>query len=335
LRIEGKRVLVTGGAGFIGGHLVERLAQSNDVTVLDDFTVGTEENIRSADHPVRVLRADVRDPAPVGEAVQQADVVFHLAAVNLRESITDPVHNHLVNDLGTLNLLLAARECSLERFVCISSSEVYGSARWTPMDEDHPTLPTTPYGASKLAAEALALSFHCTYGLPAVVVRPFNAYGPRGHVDGPSGEVIPRFVRRAMAGKPLVIFGDGMQTRDFTWVEDTVHGILLAAECDELVGGRVNIARGESVRILQVAQLVMQLVGSTVPIEHHPERPGDVRRQRAGVDRAQSVLGFAAAVGIEEGLTRYVEWVRAEPRSGFSGQGSEEVMNWALAPASC
>jgi UDP-glucose 4-epimerase len=317
VRIEGKRVLVTGGAGFVGGHLVELLAQSNDVTVLDDFSVGSEYNLSDVPGRIRVMRADVRDRESVVAALNQVDVVFHLATINLRASIADPELNHSVNDLGMLNLLLAARESSLERLVCVSSSEVYGTAKSTPMDEDHPTIPTTPYGASKLAAEGMAFAFHHTYGLPVVVTRLFNSYGPREHADGLSGEVIPRFVRRAMAGEPLVIFGDGIQGRDFTWVQDTVCGILLAAESDELVGDCVNIARGEAVTILRIAHLIKDVVGSAAPIEHQPARPGDVRWQQAGVGRARDVLGFTAGVGIEEGLARYVEWVRANDQAAF------------------
>jgi UDP-glucose 4-epimerase len=322
LRIDGKRVLVTGGAGFVGGHLVELLARSNDVTVFDDFSVGSDDNLRDAPKPVRVLRGDVRDLASVAAAMEQVDVVFHLAAICLRASISDPTLNHVVNDLGTFNVLLAARESTLERLVCVSSSEVYGTAKWTPMDEDHPTIPTTPYGASKLAAEGMAFAFHHTYGLPVVVTRLFNSYGPREHADGLSGEVIPRFVRRAMAGEPLVIFGDGMQARDFTWVQDTVRGILVAAECDDLVGGSVNIARGEAVSIVRLAHLVNQLVGSRAPIQHQPARPGDVRLQQASVKRARTVLGFTAGVRLDEGLARYIEWARANDgvsvRSGVS-----------------
>ncbi len=186
MKIAGKRVLVTGGAGFVGSHLVDLLAPANEVTVLDDMSVGTPSNLSSSPH------------------------------VNVLTAIPDPMASHLVNDLGTLNLLLAARDSSLQRFVYVSSSEVYGSAMRVPMDEQHPLNPATPYAAAKLAGEAYALSFHRTYGVPATVVRPFNVYGPREHVDGTSGEVIPRFVARAMADKPLVVFGDGLQRRSVT-----------------------------------------------------------------------------------------------------------------------
>jgi UDP-glucose 4-epimerase len=334
MKIAGKRVLVTGGAGFIGSHLVDHLAFSNQVTVLDDFSVGDEQNLTRARRRIEVLRADVRDPVSARAAVKDADVVFHLAVVCLRSSIADPLRSHLVNDLGTLNLLLAARESNVERFVYVSSSEVYGSAKRVPMDEDHPLNPTTPYAASKLAGEAYALSFHRTYGFPAMVVRPFNVYGPREHLDGPSGEVIPRFVAWAMGGQPLVVFGDGLQTRDFTWVGDTVRGIVLAAECDELVGGCVNVARGQEVSVLRVARLIQEIVGTHVPVQHLAERPGDVRRHFSGVERAQTLLGFSARVGIEDGLERYIDWARTMRAPGLGGCEGVEVRNWQLAPTS-
>jgi UDP-glucose 4-epimerase len=328
VKIEGKRVLVTGGAGFIGSHLVDLLAPVNDVTVLDDFSVGTMANLREVESRVRVLQADVTDAAAVARAVAQSQVIFHLAVVCLRVSIGDPMRSHLTNDLGTLNLLMAARNSSIERIVHVSSSEVYGNARWVPMDEDHPLDPTTPYGASKAAADAYALSFHHTYGMPVTVVRPFNSYGPREHLHGPSGEVIPKFVARALAGKPLLVFGDGLQTRSFTWVADVVRGIKLAGECDALVGSAVNIARPEEVSILAVAHHVRRLLGGEVQIVHREPRPGDVRRHIAGVDRARRLLGFSAGVGIEEGLTRYLAWVRSVAEEPNGRLERDQELNW-------
>jgi len=332
VKVEGKRVLVTGGAGFVGSHLVDLLAPSNEVTVLDDFSVGTRANLSSSPQ-TNVLHADIRDVDAIEGAVKQSDVIFHLAVVCLRVSIPDPMASHDVNALGTLNVLLAARDSALQRFVYVSSSEVYGTAHHVPMEERHPLNPMTPYAAAKLAGEAYALSFHRTYGLPATVVRPFNVYGPRAHAEGASGEVIPRFVARAIAGKPLVVFGDGLQTRDFTWVGDTVRGIVKAAECDELVGDCINIARGHEVSVVDIARLVWELTGTRSPIQHQPDRPGDVRRHFAGVERARSLLGFTATVGIEEGLARYVDWVKSQPDRLDSGLEAEEARNWQLAAA--
>src|SRR2546428_14105677 len=291
MKIVGKRVLVTGGAGFVGSHLVDLLSHTNQVTVLDDFSVGERENLAAAVRPPRVVTADVRDRGALDDVVRDVDVIFHLAVVCLRVSIPDPMASLLVNDLVTLNLPPAAPDSAVQRFVYVSSSEVYGSAKRTPMDESHPLNPMTPYAAAKLAGEAYALSFHRTYGLPATVIRPFNVYGPRAHAEGASGEVIPRFVARAIAGKPLVVFGDGLQTRDFTWVGDSVRGILVAAECDELVGDCVNIARGQEVRVLDIAPVVQELLGTRTQVQHQDGRPGDVRRHFARVERARALLG--------------------------------------------
>ncbi|HEX4215173.1 MAG TPA: GDP-mannose 4,6-dehydratase [Candidatus Dormibacteraeota bacterium] len=329
MRIQGKRVLVTGGAGFIGSHLVELLAIDNDVTVVDDLSAGSLDNIAHIPS-VLFIEGDIRERSSIEPAVADAEVIFHMAVVCLRVSIPDPMAAHLVNDLGTLNLLMAARAHGVERFVYCSSSEVYGTAERPAMDEGHPLNPTTPYGAGKLAGEAYSLSFEKTYGLPVTVVRPFNSYGPREHAEGASGEVIPRFVGWALAGQPLPVFGDGRQTRDFTWVGDTARGIKMAAEHDPLVGRVINIARGEEVEILRIAELIRELV-APVPIEHRDPRPGDVRRHCADVTLARKELGYEAPIGIEEGLRRYVEWVKAQPAQSWTAR--EGAANWQAEPS--
>jgi UDP-glucose 4-epimerase len=328
VKLEGKRILVTGGAGFIGSHLVEDLAQDNQVTVFDDFSVGEEENLASVADRITVRRGDVANAAEVEQAVRGHDVVFHLAVVCLRAVINDPMLGHRVNELGTLNVLLSARANDVQRFIYCSSSEVYGTAQESAIGEDHPLSPQTPYAAGKLGGEAQALSFWRTYGLPVTVVRPFNTYGPRAHLEGASGEVIPKFVARAMAQWPLVVFGDGLQTRDFTWVSDVARGIRMAAAYDGLVGDRINIARGEEVSILQLAELVREVTGQEVIIENRPDRPGDVRRHLASVARSHSLLGFSAHVDIREGLQRYVEWVREMRPDPLVWLQREEVLNW-------
>ena len=326
MNLAGKRVLITGGAGFIGSHLVRELAPASDVIVIDDFSTGRRENLAGVPG-LTVLEADVCDPSTFRDVLEEVDVVFHLAVRCLRSSIGDPLGAHQVNTVGTLNVLLAASAARIERFVYVSSSEVYGDAVSTPMDEDHPLNPRTPYAASKLAGEACARSFMRTYGLPVVVVRPFNAYGPRSHLDGPSGELIPRFVARAAAGLPLAVFGDGHQTRNFTWVEETAAGIRLAGETDALVGETVNIAHEQPVSVLEIAHLVRELLGSSAPIVHRCERPGDVHCQHAGTRRAVDVMGFKAAVSIEEGLHRYITWVQSQAEPTL--RAPEEVVNWS------
>ncbi len=326
------RILVTGGAGFIGSHLVDALAsRSDEIVALDDLSVGSRANLErhARNQRVGVIEGDIRDAGVCREAVRGCDVVYHLAVQCLRVSLSDPHLVHDVNATGTLNLLAAARDEGIRRFIYCSSSEVYGNGTRVPMAEDHPLVPTTPYGASKLAGEAYARSFQLTYGLPVTVVRPFNTYGPRAHFAGPYGEVLPRFLVRAMNDLPLVIFGDGKQTRDFTYVDDTIAGLVAAARSDELVGGVVNIARGEEVSIERLARIVLESVGKPkLAIEHQPARPGDVRRHFADTALARRVLGFAASTGIVDGVRRYADWLARTSADPAELLAREQVVNW-------
>ncbi len=326
------RILVTGGAGFIGSNLVDALvAETRDeIVVMDDFSTGTRANLSRHDGRGRVVvvEGDIRDEARVREVMRGVDLVYHLAVQCLRVSIGDQYLVHTVNATGTLNLLIAAREADVSRFVYCSSSEVYGTALRVPMDEEHPLAPTTPYGASKLAGEAYARSFHLTYGLPVVVARPFNTYGAREHFEGAYGEVIPKFAVRALNGAPLVVFGDGDQTRDFTEVQDTVRGLMLAATTDAAVGDVVNIARGEEVSINEIARLVLEAVGAKGTIEHAEPRPGDVRRHVADTRKARELLGFEARTGIREGIGRYVGWLRGSTDDVREMLSREVLFNW-------
>ena len=326
------RVVVTGGAGFIGSHVVDQLiADGRDVTVIDDFSTGREENL--ADHRSEprlcVERADITDEDAMRRLLRGADTVYHLAVQCLRLSLYEPAYVHETNATGTLNLCIAALEHDVRRFVYVSSSEVYGSARRVPMREDHPLNPTTPYAASKLAGESYALAYAHTHKLPAIVVRPFNAYGPRAHHEGASGEVIPRFALRVMAGMPPVIFGDGQQTRDFTWVEDTAAGIVRAADCDRLIGRTVNIAFGQEVTIQRIAELILEALGrDDIGIVREESRPGDVRRHFADTRRARRLLDFAPTVAIEDGIPRYVGWLRERVADPSRLVQEQDVINW-------
>lgn len=327
------KILVTGGGGFIGSNLVDALAQrgTDEILVVDDFSTGSRENLaQHASNPrVHVVELDIRDKARVRDVMRGVEMVYHLAVQCVRVSIRDPYLVHEVNATGTLHLLTAALDEQINRFVYCSSSEVYGTAQSVPMDELHPLVPTTPYGASKLAGETYARSFYLTYGLPVTVVRPFNTYGPREHFEGPYGEVIPKFVVRALNDAPLVLFGDGTQTRDFTHVSDTVWGLIAAGECDRLIGDVVNIARGQEVSVNELAQIVLESVPqSKSNIEHQEPRPGDVHRHYAGIAKARAVLGFEPRVEIHEGVRQYVDWLRRsefDPRQMLS---QERLRNW-------
>jgi UDP-glucose 4-epimerase len=330
LRIDGSGVLVTGGAGFIGSHVVDALLDRGcRVRVVDDFSVGKEENLTAArERGAEVRVADIRDESAMREAVEGVDVVMHLACSDLRMSLIDPWMSHNVNGGGTLALLEACKDAGLARFVYCSSSEAYGSAKVAPMSEQHPTEPTTVYGASKLVGEWYSLSYWETHRLPALVVRPFNTYGPREHHEGVRGEVIPKMALRALNGRAPVIFGDGRQTRDFTYVTDTVRGLILAAECDQLVGGIVNIAYGSEVSIARIAELIAEVCAPGMKPEFQESRPADVRRHYADIDLARRVLGYDPEVDIETGIPRYVAWLRAEHEDLAALLAEDVERNW-------
>ena len=330
--MSARRVLVTGGAGFIGSHLVDALvARGDDVIVVDNLSVGSRENL--AHHAptgrVHLEVADVLDKPAMATLMRGIDTVFHLATQCVRLSLSDPELVHRVNTDGTLNALLGAAGAGVRRFVYVSSSEAFGSAQSVPMNEDHPFEPTTIYGASKLAGEHYARVFHGTHGLATIIVRPFNTYGPRSHFEGAYGEVIPKFVVRVLNGKRPIVFGDGLQTRDFTYVTDTARGMVRAAECDMLIGRAVNVARGQEVSINDIARLVLETCGRTdlVP-EHGPDRPADVRRHYADVQRARAEMQFEAAVDIRAGIAKYVEWFRSTYPNPAILLPQEQAINW-------
>jgi UDP-glucose 4-epimerase len=239
--------------------------------------------------------------------------------------------NHEVNATGTLNVLEAARRWRIGRFIYCSSSEVYGNCGCGPLVETMAVCkPATVYGAAKLAGEHYAKAYWQTYGLPTIVVRPFNTYGPREHTSGDLAEVIPRFVIRVLNGLPPVIFGTGENGRDFTYVTETVRGIALAASCDALVGRAVNVAYGEMVTVRQVAEAIARLCGKPGLAPRFIEpRPGDVRALRADIRLARETLGFAAEVALEDGLRRYIDWFRAthpDPAALLEN----DIRNWRL-----
>ena len=319
-------VLVTGGAGFIGSELVTQLAAAgHHVLVLDNLVHGRRANLAHLPHgQVNLIEGDVRDDDLVHRLSREAHSVFHLACLGVRHSLHAPRENHEVNAGGTLTVLRAAQAAGVSRFVHVSSSEVYGTAERVPMDESHPCRPTTVYGASKLAGEAYARAFQRTYGLAVSVVRPFNAYGPRCHHEGDAGEVIPKFILRALAGEPLVVFGEGTQTRDFTHVGDIARGIVLAARCDRAIGETLNLGSGQEIAIAALAACIAGLVREIAPpaaarnqsvIEHQAPRPGDVLRLCGDASRAQALLGFAPSIPLADGLAQLIEWYRAQAQS--------------------
>jgi nucleoside-diphosphate-sugar epimerase len=315
MRDRPRRVLVTGADGFLGSHLVERLLQQGDeviALVRPSSTVGTSELALRNLAPVRdrlaeVIAVDVAGPdACARMAAASPELVYHLAAdAWVERSFVQPREVLRTNLDGTMSVLQLAREhTSVQRVVITSSSEVYGTAQRERIDEGHPLEPTSPYAASKLAADRMALAYHRTWGTPVAVVRPFNTYGPRHVYD-----VIPKFIARAIAGAPLVIFGEGEQRRDFTWVDDMVDAFVLAGEHPELVGRATNFGSGETIAIAELARTIVALAESSSPIEHAPARAAEVARLRCDPSRAHA-LGWRARVGLHEGLRRTIAWAR-------------------------
>jgi len=329
-----KRALVTGGAGFIGSHVVDSLISNGiGVTVLDNFATGSLDNLAHAREKadLRIVRGSILDRAAVAEAILDCDAVFHLAVDCVRRSLGDPLNNHEVNATGTICVLDAARQARVTRFVYCSSSEVYGNASEKLLGE-RVTLcePVTVYGAAKLAGEHYTKAYYRTYGLPTVVVRPFNSYGPREHDRGDLAEVIPRFAIRVLNGLPPIIFGNGENSRDFTYVTETARGLILAAQCDALLGREVNIAFGRNVSVLEVAQKIAQMCQrpDLSPL-HLPPRPGDVHHLHADTALAQEQLSFRASIDITSGLSLYLDWFRCtypDPAELLE----EEPINWRM-----
>jgi UDP-glucose 4-epimerase len=329
--VEKKRVVVTGGAGFIGSELVRQLAMQNfRVTAVDNLVNGKRENLDDVlSSDVDLVAADIRNDSAIVPLLRETDVVFHLACLGIRHSIHAPIENHEVNASATLSLLEKARETGVSRFVYVSSSEVYGTARTVPITEDHPTLPTTVYGASKLAGECYTRAFWQTYRFSTVVVRPFNAYGPRSHHEGDSGEVIPKFMLRCLAEKPMVVFGDGTQTRDFTFVTDTARGILAAGFSDRSVGETINLGNGREIGISELAHTIAGVLGKNGAVITHVEpRPGDVLRRLAEGSKAKALLGFEPSVSLKDGLALLRDWFTSQGKSPLELLEDEIMRNW-------
>ena len=325
------RFLVTGGAGFIGSALVRYLAGLGaSVRVVDNLVNGRRENLEGVlSSSVELTVADIRDRSSMSSLLRDVDVVFHLACLGVRHSIHSPVENEEVNATATLRLLEIAREKGIKRFVYTSTSEVYGLVTTVPVSEDHPTWPMTIYGASKLAGEAHTRAYWHEFRFPTVVLRPFNAYGPRCHHEGDSGEVIPRFMLRCLAGRPMVIFGDGKQTRDFTFVTDTAAGIFAAGISDGAVGQTINLGNGKEITITRLATMIAEVVGRPdAEIKYANSRPGDVVRLLSDSSKAKNVFGFKTTVNLHDGLVCLHKWYQSQGKSPEDLLEQEVLLNW-------
>ena len=298
--IRDRTILVTGGAGFVGSHLVDTLVEDNDVRVLDDLSSGTRQYVHE---DATLVEGDIRNRDALEEATRDVDVIFHEAAiVDVTETVERPEETNQVNLEAGLELLECARRVDA-RVVVASSAAVYGHPAELPVAETTPTDPASPYGVQKLALDRYAQVYERLYGLPTVTLRYFNIYGPRQ--QGPYSGVISTFLEQARAGEPITVEGDGEQTRDFVHVEDVVRANLLAATTTD-VGEAYNVGTGQRTSILELAETVREATDADVPIVHRPPRKGDVRHSGADVSKARRKLGFEATVGLEPGIRRLV-----------------------------
>jgi len=309
-----RKYLVTGGAGFIGSHLVEALlARGESVVILDDFSSGRRENLsaallarRSGAPEPTLIEGDVCDAATSQQAMQGVTHVLHQAAIpSVPRSVADPVTSHTANATGTLALLLAARDAGAARFVYASSSSAYGDSPTQPKVESMPTAPLSPYAVSKLAGEHYCRVFTLLYGLQTVSLRYFNIFGPRQDPNSQYAAVIPRFATAALAGQAPTIYGDGLQSRDFTYIDNAVQSNLLACDAPAAAAGRAyNVACGRSVNLLDVIGLLQGMTGRPIRPVHEPARAGDVRDSLADITAARDALGYRPAIDFEAGLRR-------------------------------
>ena len=301
-KIEGKNILVTGGAGFIGSHLVDKLSLGNKVIVIDNLSSGLLSNLERSKDQITFIKGDVLDKTLLKDIVAEVELVFHLAAnVGYIRSIEDPYFDMDVNIKGMINLLEACRNSNVKRLVYSSSGAIFGQAKYLPIDEEHPLNPESPYAVSKLAAEKYCFAFHKVHGVPVAALRYFNVYGPR---QGTSeyANVILTFFRRIREGKPLTIFGDSKQTRDFVFVEDVVSANILAATQPVAVGEVFNIATGQDTSIEQLIAIVGQISSRESPVIYADPRAGEVRYSRANIDKARRLLGYSPETNLKEGL---------------------------------
>lgn len=308
--------LVTGGAGFIGSHIVDRLiAERHDVRVLDDLSTGTLENLAQARDRIEFLQGDIRDRRIMAHACRGVEYVIHEAAWrSVPKSMSDPYGYVEVNVLGTASLLEEALNAKVKRVVCVSSSSVYGETTRMPLREDQPTAPISPYGASKLADE-LFCGLFARMGLETAAMRYFNVFGPRQSLENEYAVVIPKFIACLLRGEPPPIYGDGSQSRDFTYVDNVVEATILASRVPGISGEVFNIALGEEHTVLELAKELNAIMGLSIAPAFKPPRPGDVQRTLADASKAQRLLGWHGTVRFTEGLSRTVEWFRNKFRS--------------------
>jgi len=306
------KYLVTGGAGFIGSNLVRKLLEMNeDVRILDNFATGKRENILPLiNNPhLTVIEGDLRSFHIVRTAVKGVDYILHQGALpSVPRSINDPITTNDVNILGTLNILEAAKEFGVKRVICASSSSIYGNSKTLPKIETMPVNPMSPYALTKYAQERYSQIYYNLYGLETVALRYFNVFGPNQDPTSQYSAVIPKFIKLMIEDKEPVIYGDGTQSRDFTYVDNVVYANLLACNAEKAAGEVINIACGESYTLRELVKMINEILGKNIEPKFDPERPGDVKHSWAGIEKAKELLDYEVKVVFKEGLARTINF---------------------------
>lgn len=304
------RYLITGGAGFIGSHLVGALVDAgHDVRVIDNFATGKQENLAAYHENIDFIEGDIRDLQTVERAVRGAEYILHQAALpSVPKSVADPISTNEANINGTLNVLVAARDAGVKRVVYASSSSVYGMNPSLPKREDMEALPASPYALQKYTGETYCRLFYKLYGLETVALRYFNIFGPRQDPSSEYAAVIPKFITLLQEGRAPVICGDGEQSRDFTYIENVVRANLLAAEAQSAAGEAMNIACGDRMTLNDLVDILKGLTDRQIPAEYAEARPGDVKHSHADISKARELLGYEPAVSLREGLKHTVAY---------------------------
>src|SRR6195256_1100527 len=307
------RYLVTGGAGFIGSNTVDELVRrGHSVVVLDDLSSGKEENLADIRNKITLIKGSITDIEVVRKAMHEAEYVIHLAArTSVPKSVKDPIETNRINIDGTLNVLVAARDAKVKRIVFAASSSAYGETPTLPKVETMQPEPISPYGVTKYVGELYGQTFGRCYGLENVSLRYFNIFGPRQDPSSPYSGVLAKFCTAYLEDTPPIVFGDGEQTRDFTFVENAVHANLLACEAPSVSGKVFNVGVGGRVSLNKVVELLGKISGKTLETKYEPPRDGDIRDSQADISQARELLGYEPQVSFEEGLSRTYEWYRA------------------------
>jgi UDP-glucose 4-epimerase len=303
------KYIVTGGAGFIGSYIVEAIAGSHDVVVIDNFSSGKSENISGFPDNVRLIKGSITDLSLLKDAFKGADGVFHLAAIaSVAKSVDDPRATHDTNLTGTLNVLLAARDSGVRKVVFSSSSAVYGDEKTLPKREDMPPVPLSPYAVSKLAGEYYCTVFSELFGVKTVSLRYFNVFGPRQDPHSEYAAVIPKFITRLIDNQPPLIFGDGMQTRDFVYIKDVVQANMLAMQSS--ASGTFNIGSGQKINLNTLASTLAKLMKVNLQPIYEKPRPGDIRDSVSAITAAKKAFGYQIRYSLDKGLMETIPWFR-------------------------